>query len=99
MRPIREHPPQRHLTGTCADETWAAAPCTDLDIAFLWDLEIDGNGAWAPAETKAQQRQRHEDAKAMCLDCPALALCQALPTKGRTGVIAGRVIRGKKGAA
>ncbi|MGN6245141.1 MAG: hypothetical protein ACTHQ3_15925 [Motilibacteraceae bacterium] len=65
----------------------------DLDIAFLWDLELDGNGAWSPAETKAEKDQRHADAAAMCADCPALALCRALPKKGRTGVIAGEVIR------
>ena len=93
MRPMRERMAQPRLTTGTGSEDWTGAPCFDLDIAFLWDLELDGNGAWAPAETKAQQRQRHEDAKAMCLDCPALALCQALPTKGRTGVIAGRVIR------
>lgn len=97
MRPMRERMAQPHLTGGIdPDQRWAAAPCTDLTQAFLWDLELDGNGAWTPAETKEQQQQRHEDAKALCAtECPALALCQQLPTEGRTGVIAGRVIREK----
>jgi len=91
MRGMKERAPQpRRTGGEDADERWAKAPCTDLARSSLWDLDHDGNGEWARAESREQRRQRHENAKAECLDCPALALCT--PQPGQTGVIAGKVV-------
>lgn len=93
MRPMRERMAQPRLTNPTGTEGWEGAPCLDLDIAFLWDLELDCGGQQALAETKAAREQRHNDAIAMCHDCPALALCAAQSVEGRQGVIAGKVIR------
>ena len=93
MRGMKERAPQpRRTGGHDADERWAAAPCTNLARAHLWDLDHDSNGSWARAESAAGRRERHAAAKAECLDCPALALCT--PQPGQTGVIAGRVVTG-----
>ena len=85
MRPIREYPPARHLTGgDDPDARWQQRTCAG-DNAWLFDYEHHG-------ETTGMRRQRHQEAKAMCADCPALDLCQRQSFPGAAGVIAGRVV-------
>lgn len=93
MRSIRHRPPSPQLATRAPEQDWAGAPCMVPSAAFMWDLDLDNNGRWGLAETNAQRAERHAEAKRMCRDCPALALCQAQSTEGRTGVIAGRLIR------
>lgn len=90
---VRQHPPAPQLTGGPDDNpAWNDAPCRDLTLTYLWDLELDNNGAWGLAETREARHERHREAKRMCMDCPALHLCKRLDTTGRQGVIAGRVV-------
>lgn len=90
---MRERMAQPRLTGgICADQAWAKAPCTDLELAYLFDLELDNNGHMPLAEKRSQREARHAEAINLCRDCPALQLCAAEPIDGRQGVIAGRVV-------
>ena len=88
MRPIREYPPARHLTGGDDPDTrWSNRTCNDLTRAWLWDYEIAG-------EASGERKRRHELAATECAKCPVLKLCKQRDHTGAAGVIAGKVVAG-----